>query len=93
MGDMEWPSIEDVADRLRDFVEGIDTEDEDGGGIEVRLQVHDGGAWSVHTGDPSYDTDHRGFWGSAYLDAEEDVREVASDLIEQAREMFIEQSE
>jgi hypothetical protein len=90
MDKMEWPSVEDIADRLSDFVEGIDPDDEDGGGIEVRLQVTEDGGWAVHTGDPSYDTDHRGFWGSAYLDCEEDVHEVAADLLGQAQEQWAE---
>jgi hypothetical protein len=93
MNEMEWPTVEEVAERLSDIVCGLDADDEEGDAVEVRLQVMDGGAWSIHTGDPSYDTDHRGFWGSAYLDAEEDVREVASDLISQARDHCAETSE
>lgn len=31
----------------------------------VRLQVVDG-SWHLHSGDPQYDTDHRGSWGYGY---------------------------
>jgi hypothetical protein len=32
---------------------------------DVRLQILPDGSWAVHTGDSSYDQDHRGVWGSA----------------------------
>lgn len=35
-------------------------------GMEIRLQWH-GGEWSIHTGDPQYDQDHRGAWGSTVI--------------------------
>jgi len=34
--------------------------------IEVRLQLFDG-SYQVWTGDSSYDTDHRGYWGSGSI--------------------------
>ena len=37
--------------------------------IDVRLRYFDG-AWSLHTGDVQYDTDHRGFWGSSSVGQE-----------------------
>jgi len=61
--------------------------DEDDECLEVRLQVHtfhDGASWNLHVGDASYDTDHKGFWGSGSLDAETDVQALAADLVEQA---------
>ncbi len=35
--------------------------------IDVRLQVHESGQWSLHFGDSSYDQDHRGVWGSSSI--------------------------
>ena len=51
--------------------------------IEVRLQW-DGLGYCLHHGDPGYDTDHTGWWGSscvgpAYSDADLDA--VASALV------------
>ena len=52
---------------------------------DIRLQVVDGG-WSTHTGDSSYDQDHRGFWGASFIDRTTNCRDLARDLIDQARE-------
>ncbi len=52
---------------------------------DVRLQVTDNG-WSVHTGDSSYDQDHRGYWGASCIGKGTNCREVAFDLIDQCRE-------
>jgi hypothetical protein len=54
----------------------------------VRLQIHEG-TWAVHTGDASYDQDHRGFWGASSVEAhcdEETLDEIVMDLIDQALE-------
>ena len=62
------------------------------GCMDVRLQIHDGDA-SIHTGDPCYDTDHRGAWGSASLsksDKPEHVLVTAEDLVSQAMDMLAE---
>lgn len=77
-----------------------DTEDH---GIELRLQVVDG-SWYLHSGDPSYDTDHRGYWGCAFLpvlDEDENgdhyaiesytkkrCREISIDLLEDIAESY-----
>lgn len=53
--------------------------------IDVRLQCVDGG-WAVHEGDPCYDTDHRGFWGAGSLSPRTNVRVLARDLIEEAKD-------
>ena len=57
------------------------------GGLEVRIQWLDG-CWELHWGDPSFDTDLRGLWGSSYLttsgNALEDLgiaQDVAEELI------------
>lgn len=61
-------------------------EEDDNTCIDVRLQVMDNGSWYLHTGDPQFDTDHRGYWGSGYLTADTDCRELAYELIEEARD-------
>ena len=55
--------------------------------VDVRLQVRGNGDWYVHTGDASFDQDHRGFWGGGCVISEcteEDLQELARDLIAQA---------
>lgn len=59
--------------------------DNDIGETDIRLQVVDGG-WATHTGDSSYDQDHRGFWGASCIDRTTNCRDLARDLIEQARD-------
>jgi hypothetical protein len=57
--------------------------------VDVRLQVSSGGDWSVHYGDPSYDTDHRGYWGAGSVGIDADGAElesIAEQLIEEAAE-------
>ena len=64
--------------------------DLDGDEVDVRLQVtvNAGHAyWTVHTGDASYDQDHRGYWGAETLVPDMDevaVINVAMSLVEQA---------
>lgn len=64
--------------------------------LDVRLQVIPGKGWTLWTGDSQYDTDHRGFWGSGSVPGRGhrfDSRELAADLIDQAKEWrFREQS-
>ena len=56
--------------------------------MDVRLQVYPDGDWALHTGDSSYDQDHRGYWGASSLDGRRiDSRGVAKDLLDQCREM------
>jgi hypothetical protein len=58
-------------------------------GLDVRLQVYPDGSWSIHAGDPSYDVDHRGYWGYGTItdvDTEADLSELALDLVEQAQD-------
>lgn len=66
--------------------------------IDVRLQVltdvhtsrhQPGTGWTLHSGDASYDTDHRGYWGSGSVTAQDTnraLRELARDLIQQAQD-------
>jgi hypothetical protein len=91
---MEFPSVADVAEVLRELkgrVEGswerVEDEDEDEEGwLDVRLQVEVSGAWGVWSGDACYDTDHSGYWGASSLSAESDVVEVARELLADVRE-------
>lgn len=57
--------------------------------IDIRLQVFEDGSWAFHSGDSSYDQDHRGYCGSASIGPDDDDRtcySVAKDLIESAGE-------
>lgn len=62
-----------------------DPTDADGfAGTDARLQVH-GGSWSLHTGDSSYDQDHRGSWGTSCIPwgcTRAESREIARELLE-----------
>jgi hypothetical protein len=64
---MKWPTIKEVAAELRfanaTIVNMMDPICE----VDVRLQVYPNSAWSIHVGDPCYDTDHQGYWGASYL--------------------------
>jgi hypothetical protein len=90
---MRFPSIAAIASELRRinsyaFVAG----DGDGEliGCDVRLQVYADGGWAVRYGSPDYDLDHRGSWGSSSVPGAGkrfNARDVARDLIAQAREM------
>ena len=54
--------------------------------IDVRLQVHtvDENDYTVRWGDPSFDLDHRGLWGSGELDHDTVLDDLAKSLAEQA---------
>lgn len=81
---MRFPSIRDVASELRAVSKTADSE------CDVRLQVSEDGSWAIRFGDASYDLDHRGFWGASSVPgsgARFSSRDVARDLIDQARDM------
>ena len=84
------PKPKEVADELM----AIAAEIEGYGDVpetDVRLQVMDNGSWSVHSGDASYDTDHRGYWGASTVDAKlskRDAMEIAKDLIDQVEDQY-----
>ena len=68
-------------------------EDYEGGGLPVRLQVQEDGSWEIHTGDSSYDLDHRGYWGSDGIQpdfTEKDLQSIAEGMIEQALDTWAE---
>ena len=102
---MRYPTINDVAECVKRYADALvsylpdaDAESPDDGGDDdesgwgdIRLQVTDDGAWELHTGDPQYDTDHRGYWGATSVDAGASMskcREVARELIEQVKDNY-----
>jgi len=78
-----FPTIKDLASALTANKRWCESGDQ--GGIDVRLQVQEGG-WALRTGDSSYDLDHRGYWGAGYLTRSSNCRELARELIEEARD-------
>ncbi len=79
---MKLPSIKSVASALKANKRWCESGDE--GGIDVRLQVYDDGAWALRTGDSQYDLDHRGSWGAGYLTKTSNAHEIARELIDEA---------
>jgi len=90
---MKYPTTTELTAELRaervQLARLHGTEDEDGPvACDVRLQVT-GDGWGVHTGDPSYDLDHRGAWGYGTLYADESdagLEALARDLLGEAEE-------
>lgn len=86
---MRFPSINDVSAELRRINKQNSTEDGGDEGIDVRLQVMPDSTWTVNWGLSDYDQDHRGYWGSSSVPGDNrrfDSKDIARDLIEQARE-------
>lgn len=93
---MRFPSIADVRSVLAAAQRGLrrinrndlcDDDDGSGPATDVRLQVWSDGTWQIHTGDSSYDQDHRGARGSSCLLWDrQNLTELARDLIEQAKD-------
>ena len=89
---MKFPSINDVADALRNVSMNVDC-DEDG--CDVRLQVYNDGMWTVRWGDASFDQDHHGSWGVSSVPGIVDgkqqrfnSKDIARDLIEQVKDQY-----
>ena len=87
---VRFPSIKDVAFELRLINANVEGE------CDVRLQIHDDGAWVVRVGLADYDTDHRGYWGAGSIPGvvRGDVKrfnstDTARDLLSQCREALI----
>jgi hypothetical protein len=80
---MRFPSIEVVTADLIAAKQSLDAESPE---MDVRLQVHEDGAWAVRTGDASYDLDHRGFWGASSIDRRTNCRRLARELLEEAKD-------
>ena len=94
---IRFPSIRNVAKALSGVKQhcepysdtGRDVDDS-ASWVDVRLQVDPEGYWSVHSGDSSYDQDHRGYWGASSVSRRSNMREVAAELIEQAKDHYAE---
>lgn len=96
-----WPLCEtcrcdmahDVAGALKVERAGLDAEIPE---TDVRLQCSDGRfEWSLHTGDSSFDQDHRGHWGASSLAHDDDAEalsRLAFELIDQASDAYAEAS-
>lgn len=84
----DFPTIDEIAVALAHIPAHVEHESEEPH-IDVRLQVWDDGQWAIHTGDASYDQDHRGFWGAGCVIAD-DTPETLRDLAEQLRDDAIE---
>ena len=85
---IDFPTPDEVAEALtliRDTLPNDPTQD---GWIEVRLQVMEGGDWSLHTGDPQADNDHGGFWGADHINYRADCRAAAHIMLEEARDQY-----
>jgi len=78
---MRFPTIKQVAADLAEAKKDM----QPGNDMDVRLQVMDD-CWAVHYGDPQYDQDHRGCWGYGTLRRGTNCRDLARDLIEEAKE-------
>lgn len=72
-------------------------ENGENGACDVRISLHvddDGDVtWAGCWGDPQYDNDHRGFWGSGCLsskDNAEDIESLARELMDQALDHYFE---
>jgi hypothetical protein len=82
------PTVQEVRDALWGIYLNLPDEDE---GTEVRLQWIPGEEWQVHHGDPSYDLNHKGFWGASWIEGSmmdmACLEEVSQDLLNQVEDM------
>lgn len=88
---IEWPTLADITDSViayRDELRTYDpkdiADDEGNPSGDIRLQVAEDGSSAIHTGDASYDTDHRGYWGASSITpdmTDDECAGVAYDLI------------
>lgn len=90
---MRFPSIKDVAAELRSVnaMSFDESDDPEGLGIDVRLQVYENGDWAVRWGLSDYDQDHRGYWGASSVPGNNhrcNTTDIARDLIDQARDDY-----
>jgi len=83
---MRLPSRHDVAAELR----AVNAEAFDGE-CDVRLQVYENGGWAVRFGDPGYDQDHHGYWGSDVVPGRGkrfNSTAMAQDLLDQVKDDY-----
>ena len=62
-----------------------------GEATDIRLQVHENGQWQLHWGDPSFDLDHRGYWGADSIEVDDcpgALRDLAERLVDDAADMM-----
>ena len=55
--------------------------------LDIRLRLQADGSFDVLSGDASYDTDHRGYWGASSINsdtAKTELHGIAADLVDQA---------
>jgi hypothetical protein len=94
---MKFPSIKDVASRLREINRAVSKQDEgEDDYCDIRLQVYEDGTWFVRWGDSSYDLDHRGYWGSSCVPGcgkRFNSQMVARELISQVKDMYYQSAE
>ncbi len=92
---LPFPTLLELTKAVRAYAQELATynpqdldDDEGNPSGDIRLQVSDDG-WAVHTGDSSYDQDHRGFWGASSVEPNQsDCRSIARDLLEQAKDDY-----
>jgi hypothetical protein len=85
MADMTFPKTADLTNELRRIRAAYCDK---GGELDVRLQVSDNGDWAVRFGDAQYDQDHRGFWGSSIVSYDQNLVDIAMELLDQAKEQY-----
>jgi hypothetical protein len=89
---IDWPTLADITDCViayRDELQTYDPKDIADGlpssSGDIRLYVaDDGSSWAMHTGDASYVTGHRGYWGASSITpdmTDDECAGVADDLI------------
>jgi hypothetical protein len=100
---MNFPTIKDLTtelinyrDYLRKNYDPKDIEDEEGNaGGDCRLQVQESG-WHLNTGCSDYDQSHKGIWGCSFVNIKNtkaELKEIAADLIDQAKEDYSQNTE
>jgi hypothetical protein len=85
---MQWYDADDYKRENVTYDENGNISDDTLGNCSypVRLQVVDGD-WTLHSGDNSFDTDHRGTWGYGYAYygmTKTAIKELARELINEA---------
>jgi len=72
---------------LRPYAEPEDPDGREETWVDFRVRLDPEGNWHLHTGDASYDTDHRGYIGCGSVAREDDedaLRASLEEAIEQA---------
>jgi len=89
MRNIDFSTIEedliDWLDSLAIYLPSEPESDEEDG-LDVRVQYFENGNYYFHSGDISFDSDHRGYWGYGFIDGETDTELLAKDMIEELLE-------